>query len=168
MRYIQICYKILNEQNKYPQCIIDIAENICFYNKKKQELTLYFVKNNHILKDYRRILSEVIKNGDKGIAATRVTFLELRKIYPNIIDEFIFNKNELKNISFHIHWFGKYRLIPFLTAFSFDNISLMKKYMSLVNKSRIPEDLKKLDFLSYIEFISFDEIFNFRDKKHDF
>lgn len=44
----------------------------------------------------------------------------------------------------------------------------MKKYMSLVNKSRIPEDLKKLDFLSYIEFISFDEICNFRDKKHDF
>lgn len=82
-----------------------------FLLTKKKE-----IKIKHILKGYHIILSQVMRNGDKGIAADRVTFLELRKIYPNNVDEFICNKKELKTISFNIQWFGKCRLTPFLTV----------------------------------------------------
>lgn len=166
MRYIQICRTILNNQFQYPQCIIEIAQTISSYQEKRIELISYFIKNKHILKEYHKILSQVMRNGDKGIAAERVTFLELRKIYPNSVDEFICNKKELKTISFNIQWFGKCRLIPFLTVLTFDNIPLMKKYMSLVNRSRLTPDVENLDFLSYVELTSFEEICEFLQKKH--
>ncbi len=167
MHYIQLCKKILNDQNNYPFCILEICQNIISFQEKRKNLIIYFVTKGYLLKDYRKVLSQVISNGDKGIAAERVTFLELRKIHPNEIDEFICNKKELKTISSYIHWFGKYRLIPFLTAFSYENLDLMKKYMSLVNKSRLTPDVEHLDFLSYIEFVSFEEICQFRIKSHE-
>lgn len=43
MHYIQLCKKILNDQNNYPFCILEICQNIISFQEKRKNLIIYFV-----------------------------------------------------------------------------------------------------------------------------